>query len=85
MEFWIVFLVIILLIHSVQLHIRAGKRIRVLEENLLTTQQQLGRHLNASIELSEAMKKLVDMTYDHERELFALRIKEKSHESSKEL
>lgn len=77
MDFWIVFGLIFLIIHSIQLHYRAGKRIRALEETL-------SEMAVANLEVAKALSMVHDEVLGHDKDLMAIRIKLKMKELENE-
>lgn len=68
MDFWIVFIFVFLMIHFVQLHYKAGKRIRALEKSLSEMMEVMSR-------TTDIVKRNHDLLESHDKELLHMRIK----------
>ncbi len=73
MDFWIPFIFVFLLIHSLQLHYRAAKRIRALDKQVEDLYQEVSNLVSVNIELADMICTLADRSTQDGQEIMAIR------------
>lgn len=79
----LIFIFVFFTVQFIIYHVRAGKRIRALEANLLDLQKAINQHLDNTLDFTKVMDKVIEVSGDHDKELMSIRAKLKMNEREK--